>query len=168
MTRDELQMMFAKTRQYVEQDSDGKYRIREGCDLEDVLCKLHFYETVKPRRWMEFYIHGNYRVGCSSFEEYVRIWHALDLSIDDFLKACPNVTTRTRNALKKANIHKVKDLIIPSFATSMIMITKIPGVGEAQYLELQKAIQKLENLIECGYDEDDEFCKALITKEKRE
>lgn len=132
---------------YVRINKDtGEFSIADGIDLEEVLSKLYYYELVEDAiisneiHWKLF---DKYFISCRNYDEFRRYYYAYELPIEELIKKCPEVTTRTRNAIAKAGIMKVSDLINSTVNWSWSIVDKIPGVGKKQYLLIFKALTEL-------------------------
>lgn len=136
---------FAPIEKYVYLNEKGELSIADGKTLEDILSKLYYYETVENEHSITatWKILDEYVISCRNFEEYRRVCYAYNLPISDLLKNYSDITSRTRNALNKAGIVKVADLINSENKWGWSVIDKIPGVGKQQYLIIFRAVHKL-------------------------
>jgi len=148
--------LFKPIDKYVMLNETGKLSINPDFTLDDVLDKLHYYELIETSLPIsaEWRIFGNYRVSCSNYAEYNRTYYAYDMPIDIFLKACPNATTRTINALKRADIKTVKDLIDSRVSWSWQIIDKVNGIGKEQMREIHKTLLALKDWARTGLNKD--------------
>ena len=141
---------------YVHVNENNELSIEDGRTLNDILYKLCFYEWVEEKIHIggSWAIFGKYSVLCQNYDEYLRTCHAYNLSVSSLLKNVPEVTSRTTNALKRAGIEKVMDLIESEVRETWSIIDKVPGVGDRQYQFIRRAIRKLERWCKFGETDD--------------
>ena len=151
-----------------EEDPDiiDDFKINDGFTITNVMAKLYYYESVMEDedgnglRSDALVILGKYKVYAHNYDDYKRIMKAYTMPIDIFLKDVEGCNSRMLNALKKANINQVSDLIETGpYSSPFVPVDKIPGIGKSPHRELYNALRRLKQKIMYGeelYSEDDE------------
>ena len=150
-----------------EQDADiiDDFKINDGFTITNVMAKLYYYESIMEdedscHSATTLVILGKYKIYAHNYDDYKRILEAYTMPIDIFLKDVEGCNTRMVNALKKANINQVSDLISTEpYSSPFRPISKIPGIGKETHKELYRALIRLEDKVAYGeelYSEDDE------------
>lgn len=134
-------------KQMISTDSNGKKIIAEGYTVQNVIDKLYYYELFEQYydAYQTFKIFGKYYITPRNYDDLLRIVAAYNMPIDEFLKDVKDCNTRMRNALRKANIERVCDLIDSSVSWDWKIIDKIPGIGKKPHYELCRALIRLQN-----------------------
>lgn len=148
--------LYKPIEKYVCENANHELSIADGKTLENVLSKLYFYEKIEEKisvngRWA---LCGKYAISFKNYDEFNRICYAYYFPIDSLLKKCPDITTRTKNALKRAGIERVMDLIDGDRLWAWSVIDKIPGVGKKQSNIIFQAINKLKRWSHYGQTVD--------------
>lgn len=164
---------FHEIHRMIEIDHENNtFSIAKGYTIDDVMYKLAYYERIECQKSISTYltILDKYRIRANNFDEFQRIFDAYTMPIEEFLKDVENCNTRMRNALKKANIEQVCDLIDNGeYSSNFSMIKKIPGIGKEPYRNIYRALHRLRTKAEFGESEwmiKNNESKKSFTKEK--
>ena len=120
--------------------------IAKDYTIDDVMLKLAYYEKIEQQQSIDTHltILEKYRIYVGNFDEYERIYDAYTMPIEEFLKDVENCNTRMRNALAKAGIKRVCDLIDTGpYSSTFSIIHKIPGIGKESHRSIHKALLNL-------------------------
>ena len=149
---------------------NATFSIIEGYTIDDVMYKLAYYERIEQKKSIDTYltILEKYKICACNFDEYLRIVDAYKMPIEDFLKDVENCNTRMRNALAKAGIERVCDLIDTGpYSSTFSIIDKIQGIGKESHRNIHKALSNLKHKTTFGESECmKEKSKKSFTKEK--